>query len=119
MSYNYNRTTLVGRLTKDPEIKNISDKTNKTNFTLAVDRPYKKEDGSYYTDFVNIIAWGKLAELGSKYLRKGMPVLVDGRLQVRNYEKNNQKRWITEIVADNVQLLSYPKTSEKSKKSEE
>jgi single-strand DNA-binding protein len=94
----------MGRLTRDPESKTISD-IAKTSFTIAIDRPYKKEDGTSDTDFFNIVTWGKVAELTAKFLRKGTPVLVDGRIQIRPYEKDSQKRWFTEMVADNFQLL--------------
>lgn len=104
MSFNYNHAVLMGRLTRDPEIKTVSD-ISKTSFTLAIDRPYKKDDGTTDTDFFNVITWGKVAELTAKFLRKGTPVLVDGRIQIRSYEKDTEKRWFTELIAENFQLL--------------
>lgn len=104
MSFNYNHTTLVGRLTKDPETKKTGE-VSKTTFTLAVDRPYRKEDGTTETDFVPVVMWGKLAEVSEKYLRKGRPTLVEGRIQVRDYEINKERKWITEVVAENFQIL--------------
>lgn len=95
---------MVGRLTRDPESQTIGDNKVRTVFTLAVDRNYKKKDEKA-VDFVTIVTWGRLAMTGAKYLRKGMPVLVNGRLQVRPYEKENEKRWFTEIVADTFQIL--------------
>ena len=104
MSFNYNHITLVGRLTRDAEIKEVSN-TVRTSFSIAVDRPYRKEDGQYDTDFIPIVAWGRLGEIASQYLKKGNPVLIEGRLQVREYEKNEDKRWISEVVVENFQLL--------------
>ena len=104
MAFSYNHTTLVGRLTKDAaihELKNVV----KSSFTIAVDRYYRKEDGAVDTDFIPVIAWGRLAEVASLYLKKGNPVLVEGRIQVRQYEKEGSPRWMTEIVAENFQML--------------
>ena len=74
MSFNYNHITLVGRLTRDAEVKDISS-TVRTTFTIAVDRPYRKDDGAHDTDFVPIVAWGRLGEIASQYLKKGNPGL--------------------------------------------
>ena len=110
MSFNYNHTTIVGRLTKDPEIKKVGNVT-RSSMTLAVDRPYRKEDGSTDTDFINVVLFGKLADVSEKHLRKGNPALFEGRIQVRQYEKNNENRWITEVLAENFQVLEYKKTN--------
>lgn len=104
MSFNYNQTTLVGRLTHDPESFTFGEKT-KTNFSVAVSRPYKKQDGTIPVDFINVVAWGKLAELCVKYLRKGCPVLIDGKIQIRTFEKEEKKHYRTEVVAENFQIL--------------
>lgn len=112
MSFNYNHATLVGRLTRDPETKQITATNSKTTFVIAIDRPYNKKEGEKQeTDFVNIVAWGRLAVIGSKYLRKGTPVLIDGRIQIRIYEKDNERHWMTEIVADNFQILESTKSA--------
>ncbi len=105
MSYSYNRATLVGRLSKDPEIKEFADSKSKTSFTLAVSRTYRKDAGTTDTDFIPICFWGKTAEISFQLLRKGTPVLVWGRIQVRSYEKDNDTRWMTEIMGDNFQVL--------------
>lgn len=105
MSFNYNQVTLVGRLTKDPDFYQITETFCKLNFTLAVSRHYRREDGSSDADFVPITVFGKSAIIGAQLLTKGNPVLVWGRLKIRSYEKDDQKHWITEIVADNFQLL--------------
>ena len=106
MSYNYNRATLVGRLTRDPELKQVNDTLSKSSFTIAVNRNYKKEDGTTDTDFIPIIVWGKKALISIQILEKGSPVLVSGRIQVRKYEEEDQQKWITEIIAENFQILT-------------
>ena len=105
MSCHYNHTTLVGRLAHDPQLRHFNNSVTKTTFSLAVDRDYRREDGTVDTDFIPICLWGKAAEIGHALLRKGMPVLVWGRIQIRSYEKENQKRRITEIVGDSFQIL--------------
>ena len=114
MSFCYNQATLVGRLTRDPEYRQISQTLAKTVFTLAISRGFKKDSGSLETDFVPVCLWGRLAELGFQLLRKGVPVLVCGRIQVRNYEKNNEKRWSTEIIVDSFQILGSVKSFKKN-----
>lgn len=98
-----NRIALVGRLTRDPEMKYTPvNGTAVTNFTLAVDRDFK-QDGQQTADFINIIVWKQQAEFCAKYLIKGRMVSIDGRLQIRNYEdKEGQRRTIAEVVADRV-----------------
>ena len=105
MSYSYNHVTLVGRLVKDPEMKELSNGVRKASFNLAINRLYRKEDGTSDTDFIPIVLWGRQAELCDQLLKKGSPVLVWGKIQVTRYEKNNEFRWITDVVADNFQVL--------------
>jgi single-strand DNA-binding protein len=105
MGFNYNHTTLVGRVVKDPELKEISENTSRLPFTLAVSRNYRKDDGSKEADFIPVVLWGKLAEVGFQLLKKGSPVLIWGKLQVRNYEKDSEKKWMTEVIAENFQIL--------------
>lgn len=100
----YNRITLVGNLVKDPEIKKVG-KQSKADFTLAVER-YLGKDKEPAVDFFNVVSWGKLAEVCGSFLNKGKKVLVDGRIQVRTYMKDEERRWITEIVAENLKFLS-------------
>jgi len=99
-----NKVILLGRLTKDVETRYTQ--TNNSlvaTFTLAVNRRFAKEGEERQTDFINIVAWGKTGEFSSKYFKKGQQVAVVGRLQTRNYEDNNgQKRYITEVVAEEV-----------------
>lgn len=101
----YNHVTLVGNVVKDAEKKEVG-KTTLANFVLAVGRNYKKNEDKQEVDFIPICSWGKLAEICGEYLVKGKRVLVDGRIQVRNYEKDEHKVWVTEIVADEITLLS-------------
>jgi len=112
----YNHITLIGNLTKDPEKKDLGDFI-KANFCLAVNGNRKKEDGSYPVDFINVVTWRKLAEHCVEYLEKGRRILVDGRLHIREYEKDDQKKWITEVHADNVTFLDYPLNEKDKNKS--
>jgi single-strand DNA-binding protein len=114
MGVNFNQVILAGRLTKDPEIKQLNTMQSAT-FALAVERFKKKEDGTYEADFVNIKAFDKLAEISSKYLRKGKPVLVVGRLHIHEYEKDGERKWFTEVVADNIQFLDTVSKDNKKK----
>ncbi|HPF43601.1 MAG TPA: single-stranded DNA-binding protein [Syntrophomonadaceae bacterium] len=103
-----NRVILIGRLTRDPELRYLQNGTAVATFTLAVNRKYNKEE----TDFIDIVAWRQLAEHCANYLSKGRLVAVEGRLQIRSYEdKEGQKRKVTEIVADDVRFLEKPGTS--------
>ncbi len=107
MAGSYNRIILVGNLTRDPEIRYVQSGSAVANFTLAVNRRGK---GTEETTFVDIVAWNngnyKLAETCNTYLKKGMSVLVEGRLAIRSYEdKDGNKRKATEVVIDNMQML--------------
>ncbi|NBV83947.1 single-stranded DNA-binding protein [bacterium] len=105
MAFNYNHATLVGRLTRDPEIKQISETVRKTYFTIAVNRGFRKTDEKQDTDFIPISLWGKSAELAYLLLKKGTPVLVTGRIQNRVYEKNDVIRSVAELVGEHFQIL--------------
>jgi len=105
-----NRIILIGRLTRDPEMRYTPSGKSVTSFTLAVDRPYVSQQGSRETDFIDIVVWGKLAETVVNHLGKGRLVAVEGRLQIRSYEtQDGQKRKAAEVVADNVRFLDRPK----------
>lgn len=99
-----NRVDIMGRLTRDPELRYTTSGTSVTSFTLAVDRNYSsRESGEKQTDFIDCIAWRHTAEFVTKYLSKGRMAVVSGRLQVRFWEDNNgKKRKVVEIVAENV-----------------
>lgn len=105
MAFNYNHATLIGRLTRDPETKKISDTVNKTFFTIAVNRGYRKPDENQDTDFIPVSLWGKSAELAYLLLKKGTPILVTGRIQNRVYEKNEVVRSVSELVGEQFQIL--------------
>ncbi len=106
----YNNVTLVGRAVKDTEKKSIGEANSRANFTLAIDRPYKDAEGKHPADFLNVVAWGKLAEICADYIKKGSLVLVSGRIQSRSYEVDDETKWITEIVAEGVNILEYAQT---------
>lgn len=106
-----NRVVLVGRLTKDPELRYTPNGVAVTNFRLAVNRPFTNQNGEREADFINVIVWRKAAENVANYLHKGSLAGVDGRIQTRNYEGQDGKTvYVTEVVADSVQFLE-PKNS--------
>lgn len=106
-----NRVVLVGRLTKDPELRFTPNGVACCNFTLAVNRTFANQQGEREADFINIVVWRKAAENVANFLKKGSLTGVDGRMQTRNYEGQDGKRiYITEIVAESVQFLE-PKSS--------
>lgn len=104
-----NKVVLVGRLTKDPELRytpgsNIANLT----FTIAVNRPFKNANGTYDADFIPVVVWRGLAEMLAKHLKKGARVAVDGRIQTRSYDGNDgQKRYVTEVIADNAEVIDW------------
>lgn len=106
-----NRVVLVGRLTKDPELKYTQSGIAVTRFTLAVNRPFRNGEGDQEADFINCVAWRKQAENTANFLRKGSLTGIDGRIQTSNFEGQDGKRvFMTEIVADSIQFLE-PKNS--------
>lgn len=101
-----NRVILIGRLTRDPELRYTPSGVAVTQFTLAVDRPFSNQQGEREADFINIVTWRQLAETCANYLRKGRLTAVEGRIQVRNYDNNEGRRvYVTEVIADNVRFL--------------
>ncbi|GAF66358.1 single-stranded DNA-binding protein [Bacillus sp. TS-2] len=106
-----NRVVLVGRLTKDPELRYTPNGVAVANFTLAVNRAFSNQQGEREADFINCVIWRKQAENVANYLKKGSLAGVDGRVQTRSYDNNEGRRvFITEIVAESVQFLE-PKGS--------
>ncbi|EDT84438.1 single-stranded DNA-binding protein [Clostridium botulinum] len=103
-----NKVVLIGRLTKDPELKfTPGNGTAVANFTLAVDRRFSK-DGQREADFIPIVVWGKQAESTANYMSKGKLMGVSGRIQTRSYEaKDGTKRYITEVIAEEVKFLEW------------
>jgi single-strand DNA-binding protein len=107
MARSFNQVTLMGNLTRDPELRQIPSGQSVCNFSLALNRAYKGQDGEWQeaTDFVDVVAWGPLGERVAQYVTKGRPVLVSGRLQSRNWEQDGQKRSKLEVVALDVTFL--------------
>jgi len=104
-----NRVILIGRLTKDPELRYTPAGVAVAQFTLAVDRPFSSQSGEREADFIPVVVWRQLAETCANYLRKGRLAAVEGRIQVRSYDNNEGKRvYVTEVVADNVRFLERP-----------
>lgn len=101
-----NRVVLVGRLTKDPDLRYTANGVAVANFTLAVNRPFSNQQGEREADFINCVVWRRPAENLANFMSKGSLVGVDGRVQTRNFEGQDGKRvFVTEIVADSVQFL--------------
>lgn len=100
-----NRVVLIGRLTRDPELKYVPSGLPVASFSLAVERLYTNKDGEKEVDYIPVVTWRKQAENCANYLGKGSLVAVDGHMQVRTYEQDGQRRYITEVVAENVRFL--------------
>lgn len=101
-----NNTTLVGRLTKDPDLKYTQSGKAVAQFTLAVTRDFKNADGEYDADFINCVMWGKPAETLADRVKKGERISLAGRIQTRNYENNDGQRvYVTEVVANTFHFL--------------
>ena len=104
---NINSVTLVGRLTKDIELRKTSSNTSVCNFTVAVDRRFQsQQQGGQSADFISCIAWRQSADFLAQYAGKGTIVGVEGRIQTRSYDGQNGKVYVTEVVADSVQIIS-------------
>ena len=98
-----NRIVLMGRLTRDPELRRTQSGTAVTSFSIACDRDFKSQGGEKETDFIDIVAWRGTAEFVSKYFTKGRMAIVEGRLQIRDWTDNNgSKRRSAEVIADNI-----------------
>jgi len=101
-----NKVILIGRTTRDVGFRRTSTGTPVATFSLALDNRYGLKDGKPTTDFINCVAWNKTAETMDKYVKKGMLIAVEGRLQTRNYEnKDGNKVYVTEVVCDNMRML--------------
>lgn len=112
-----NKSILLGRLTKEPEIRNSSADNNMliAKFTLAVNRKYVKQGEERQADFINIVAFSKLAEFSEKYLRKGLQICVCGRIQTRNYEDTEGiKHYVTEVIAEEIDFADSFKKDDDS-----
>lgn len=112
MSYLRNKVQLIGRLGKDPEVRDLDGGKKVVSFSLATSEYYNDKDGKKVenTQWHNVVAWGKTAELAEQLLKKGMEVLVDGRLNNRSYEdKEGKRHYITEVVMNEMLLLEKKK----------
>jgi len=107
MARSFNQVTLMGNLTRDPELRQIPSGQSVCSFSLALNRSYKGSDGEWQeaTDYVDVVAWGPLGERVAQYLTKGRPALVSGRLQSRSWEQDGQKRSKLEVIAQDVTFL--------------
>ena len=106
MSQNhYNRATLIGRLTRDPEVRTTASGIVVARFTIAVDRIRRNENGEKITDFHRIVAWRRLAEIVGQYMKKGQLVAVEGALQIDYYEREGVQKESVEVIANNIQML--------------
>ena len=107
-----NKVVLIGRLTRDPELRYTGSNTPVATFSLAVNRTFTNQNGEREADFINIVVWRKQAENVKNFLTQGSQVAVEGRIQTRTYDdQNGQKRYITEVVADNVEFLGSKNSS--------
>lgn len=100
-----NKVILIGRVTRDPELRYTASNIPSTRFTIAVNRPFQNQNGEREADFINVIVWRKQAENVKKYVSKGSLIAVEGRIQTGSYEKDGQRVYTTDVVADNVQFL--------------
>jgi single-strand DNA-binding protein len=109
-----NRSILIGRLTRDPELRYTPAGVAVTQFTLAVDRPFSNsQTKEKEADFIPVVTWRQLAETCANYLRKGRLTAVEGRIQVRSYDNNDGKKvYVTEVIADNVRFLESSRTDD-------
>ena len=110
-----NKVILIGRLARDPEMRTTPNGVATTSFTIAVQRNYANAQGDREADFISCVAWRKQAENIAKYCSKGSQVAVEGRIQTRNYDaQDGTKRYVTEVIADNVSFLGGRSTSSES-----
>lgn len=107
-----NKVVLIGRVTRDPELRYTASNIPSTRFTLAVNRPFENQNGEREADFINVVVWRKQAENVKKYVTKGSLIAVEGRIQTGSYEKDGQRVYTTDVVADNVQFLESKSQSQ-------
>lgn len=107
-----NQVVLVGRLTSDPEAVQLEGGHKKSIFNVAVPRSFKNSNGEYETDFIRCVLWDAIATSTAEYCHKGDIVGIKGRIQVTQYEESNEKKYLTEVVAEKVTFLSSKKQEE-------
>ena len=109
-----NKIIILGRLTKDPEVRYTPSQKVVASLTLAVDRPFLGQDGKREADFIPVVIWGKTAELVGNSCAKGHRLLVEGRLQIRNFDaKDGTKHWVTEVIANSVEFIERKEQAKK------
>lgn len=109
-----NKAVIVGRITKDVELKTTQSGVSVCSFTVAVNRRFKNAEGNYDADFINCVAWRGQAEFLSKYFDKGSMVGIVGSIQTRSYDSDGHKVWVTEVVADEVNFVGGKKDTEQT-----
>lgn len=110
-----NRVVIVGRLTRDPDLRYTSNGVAVANFNVAVNRPFKNQNGEQEADFIQCVTWRKQAENLADYMKKGSQIGVDGRVQTRSYDAQDGKKvFVTEILAESIQFLESKNTSNNS-----
>lgn len=115
-----NRVVIIGRLTRDPELRYTPNGTASCTFTLAVERNFKNSNGEREADFIPIVTWRQLAENCANYLKKGRLTAVEGRIQTRSYENNEGRRvYVTEVIADNVRFLESAKNEDRQQQNDD
>ncbi len=113
-----NRVVIVGRLTRDPDLRYTPNGVAVANFTVASNRPFKNQQGEQEADFINCVVWRNAAENLANYMKKGSLIGVDGRIQTRSYDDKDGKRvFVTEVLAENIQFLEPRGTSNQSQSS--
>lgn len=111
-----NQVTLVGRLTKDPDLKVTPEGVYLCNITLAVNRQYRNQKGEVDTDFVHCTLWRKTAENTSTFCKKGSLIGITGRIQTRSYDQQGKRMYVTEVVAENVRFIGPRREDERVQK---
>ena len=112
-----NKVILIGNVGKDPEVRYLEGGVAVAKFSLATTEVYKNKEGQKVetTEWHNIVMWRALAEIAEKWVRKGNKLYIEGKIRTRSYEQDGQKKWFTEIVADQMQMLGGPRTEENGK----
>ena len=113
-----NKVQLIGRITKDPELKKTTNETTYCQFTVAVDRRFKDANGNRQADFISCVAWRQTAEFIQKYFNKGSRIGLVGTLQTRTYDDNGTKRTSTEVLTEEVEFVESNKSSSGSQQQE-
>ena len=115
-----NKAILIGNLTRDPEVRSTGSGVSVCTFTIAVNRRFANQQGVREADFINIVAWRQTAELCGRYLAKGRKVAVVGSIQTRSYDaQDGSKRYVTEVVADEVEFISGPQDGARPQRSDD